>query len=358
MAVKPQKTKVETMESLLQGFLEDGASIAADENFGESEFVDTGSHALNLVVSGSIFGGILVGAVSGIAGEEATGKTFFTLGIVKNFLDADQKAIAIIFDTEGAIRKDFLTARGIDAKRVLIERPATIEEFRTKALKFASNYEKVPLDKRNKIIIVLDSLGNISTLKEMADVESGAESRDMTRAQLVKGAFRVLTSKLATVKIPLLVTNHVYAVIGSYFPTKEQAGGSGLKYAASSIVFLSKSKDKDASTKEVMGNFIRVIAKKSRFSKENSEVTVKLSYEKGLDRYYGLLGLAKDAGLVAYASGGGRYTFPDGNIGTEKEIYKTPEKFFTEEFLTLFEDKVSPNFRYGLLTDESSNDED
>lgn len=357
MTQKTPKSKTETMESLLEGFLADGACIAADEGFGEVSFVDTGSFALNLVLSGTIFGGIHGDAVTGIAGEEATGKTFFTLGIVKQFLDGNPGSVAIIFDTEGAIRKDFLINRGIDAKRVLIERPATVEEFRTKALQFVSKYEKIPVDKRSKIIMVLDSLGNISTTKEMADVESGAASRDMTRAQLIKGAFRVLTTKLAATKIPLLVTNHVYAIIGAYFPTKDQAGGSGLKYAASSILFLSKSKDKNSTTKEVSGNFIRVIAKKSRFSKENSEVTVRLSYMSGLDRYYGLLDLASEYGLVVYSPGGGKYTFPNSTVATEKEVYRTPEKFFTPEFLKAFDEKVSPNFRYGILMESQETEE-
>ena len=117
----------------------------------------------------------------------------------------------------------------------------------------------------------------------------------MTKSQLVKGAFRMITLKLGQAKIPMLVTNHTYDVIGAYVPTKEMGGGSGLKYAASTIIYLSKKKEKDGT--EVVGNIIKAKTAKSRLSKENKEVEIRLYYDdRGLDRYYGLLELGEQIG--------------------------------------------------------------
>ena len=113
-------------------------------------------------------------------------------------------------------------------------------------------------------MFVLDSLGMLSTTKEVEDASAGKETRDMTRAQIVKSIFRILSLKLGQAQIPLIVTNHTYDVVGSYMPTKEMGGGSGLKYAASTIIYLSKSKEKDGT--EVVGNIIKCKTFKSRFT--------------------------------------------------------------------------------------------
>ena len=145
------------------------------------------------------------------------------------------------------------------------------------------------------MMMVLDSLGMLSTEKEITDALADKQVRDMTKSQLVKGAFRMLTLKLGQAKVPLIVTNHTYDVIGSYVPTKEMGGGSGLKYAASTIIYLSK-KEKDG--KDVIGNIIKAKTAKSRLSKENQQVNVRLFYdERGLDRHYGLLELGELGGL-------------------------------------------------------------
>ena len=147
---------------------------------------------------------------------------------------------------------------------------------------------KEPKDDRQPLMFVLDSLGMLSTSKEMDDISNDKQVRDMTKSQLIKGAFRVLTLKLGQAGIPMLVTNHTYDVIGSYVPQKEMGGGAGLKYAASSIIFLTKSKEKEGT--DLVGNIIKCEAKKSRLSKEGSKVATRLFFdERGLDKYYGCL---------------------------------------------------------------------
>ena len=148
-----------------------------------------------------------------------------------------------------------LAERGIDPKRFVLIPVSTVQEFRNQATKICDNVDKVPLEARHPILLVLDSLGNLSTEKEVKDIIEGNDTRDMTRAQLIRGAFRVLALRLSKLQMPMIVTNHTYDVIGAYVPTKEMGGGSGLKYAASTIVYLSKSKDRD-SDKNVVGNII------------------------------------------------------------------------------------------------------
>ena len=183
----------------------------------------------------------------------------------------------------------------------------------------------------------------LSTEKEISDALIDKQVRDMTKSQLVKGAFRMLTLKLGQANVPLIVTNHTYDVIGSYVPTKEMGGGSGLKYAASTIIYLSKKKEKDGT--EVVGNLIKAKTAKSRLSKENQEATVRLYYdERGLDRYYGLLELGEAGGL--WKNVAGRYEI-DGKKVYAKAIYADPEKYFTEEVLQQLDEVARKQFSYG-----------
>ena len=191
----------------------------------------------------------------------------------------------------------------------------------------------------------LDSLGNLSTTKEMEDTTSGSDKRDMTRAPALKGAFRVLTLRLARAGIPMIVTNHTYDQIGSMFPTKEMGGGSGLKYAASTILFLSKKKEKVGNV--VVGNIIHCKTHKSRLTKENRIVDVLLTYDKGLDRYYGLLDIAEKYGIIKKVSN--RYEFPDGGKHYGKAVYADPEKFFTDDIMDGINAACKKEFLYGQV---------
>ena len=153
----------------------------------------------------------------------------------------------------------------------------------------------------------------------------------------------MLTLKLGQAKIPLIVTNHTYDVIGSYVPTKEMGGGSGLKYAASTIIHLSKKKEKDGT--EVVGNLIKAKTAESRLSKENQDVTVRLYYDqRGLDRYYGLLELGELGGL--WKNVAGRYEI-DGKKVYAKAIYKDPESYFTPEVMEKLDAIAQQQFAYG-----------
>jgi RecA/RadA recombinase len=331
------------------------ASLVSDGLQGSdvSGFVDTGCYVFNGLLSGGIYLGLPNNKILALAGESSTGKTYFTLGIVSKFLKDNPNAVVLYFDSEQAVTSEMFKKRGIDPKRVAVFPVATIEEFRHQAITIVDKYLELPEDDRKPTMIVLDSLGMLSTSKEMNDTAEGKETRDMTRAQIVKSTFRVLTVKLGIAKIPMIMTNHTYQVVGAYVPMSEMGGGTGLKYAASTIVYLSKKKDKNADG-EVIGNIVHAKLYKGRFTKENSMVDLRLNYESGLDPYYGLVDIAVEAGI--FKKNSTRIELPDGSKVFEKTIYDNPEKYFTKDILDQIDKAVYNKFSYG--GESSSKDEE
>ena len=329
---------VKEIDNEYAGLVSDG--VAAGDT---AAYIDTGSYIFNALVSGSIYGGIPSNKITALAGESSTGKTFYCLGIVKHFLDMDPDAGVIYFESESAISRDMIESRKIDSKRMVIVPVTTVQEFRQQAIKIIDKYLQMPEESRQPMMFVLDSLGMLSTSKEIEDTEAGKETRDMTRAQVVKSIFRVLTLKLGKANVPMIVTNHTYDVVGAYVPTKEMGGGSGLKYAASTIIYLSKKKEKDG--KEVIGNIIKAKTAKSRLSKENSEVETRLYYDdRGLDRYYGLLELGEKYGVFQRV--GNRVKVGESSV-YPKSILADPEKYFTPEVMMRLDKAAEQEFSYG-----------
>ena len=333
------------LKSIIKEVGNEYASLVADgvEAGDVESYIDTGSYIFNALLSGSLYGGLPANKITALAGESATGKTYFLMGIIKNFLDKHSDAGVIYFESESALTKQLIVDRGVDPKRMVIFPVTTVQEFRTQALKVLDSYLLQDEADRKPLFLCLDSLGMLSTTKEVEDTAEGKETRDMTRAQILKAAFRVLTLKLGRAKVPMVVTNHTYDVIGSMFPQKEMGGGSGLKYAASSIIYLSRRKEKVGT--EVVGNIIHCKNHKSRLTVENRMVDVRLTYDKGLDRYYGLLELAEKYDVFKKVST--RYELPDGSKQFGKTIMNDPEKYFTEEIMAQLEECAIKEFKYG-----------
>ena len=307
-------------------------------------FVDTGSYAFNALLSGSLYGGIASNKILALAGESATGKTYFALGIVSKFLQDNAEGVVLYFDSEQAVTSGMFTDRGVDPKRVAVFPVATIEDFRHQAICIVDKILEEPEAKRKPVMIVLDSLGMLSTSKEMRDTAEGKDTRDMTRSQVIRATFRTLTLKLGKANIPMIMTNHTYSVIGAYVPTKEMSGGDGLKYAASTIVMLSKKKEKNAEG-DVVGSIIHCKLYKSRLTKENQLVDVQLNYDSGLNKYYGLLDIAIKYNIFKKVST--RIELPDGKTAFEKTINENPEKYYTETVMKQLEEAVAKEFKYG-----------
>ncbi len=317
-------------------------------------FSDTGSYALNALLSGSIYGGLPSNKIVLCGAPSSTGKTFFALGAAKGFQDKHPKGLVMIFESESALTKEMLKERGIDVKRCGIVPVTTVEEFRTMALKVVENHLKKTEKQRNEepLFLILDSMGMLSTNKELTDMAEGSATRDMTRAALLKAAWRALTLKLGHANVPMFVTNHVYDAIGQGpYAAQVQGGGTGAVYAASTELRLSKAKEKD-SDGSVNGVVITVTAHKSRLTKEGTKVKCLVRYSGGLDRYYWLTELAEAAGIFKKVST--RYELPDGTKVFGKTIKDNPEKYFSADILDQIDAWVQSNFKYMGTHDEEA----
>lgn len=323
------------------------ANIAEDAICGEIKgWVDSGSYSLNALLSGSIFKGFPSNKIVGFIGVESTGKTFYTLAACKNFLEMNPTGVVVYFESENALTKDILAGRGIALNRFVHLPVTTVQEFKTQALRIVD--EKLSDKEELPMLFVLDSLGNLSTNKEMEDSAAGSDTKDMTRAQIIKAAFRVLALKLGMANIPMVFTNHVYDKIGAGpYAGKEQGGGSGSKYAASITISLTKAKEKDGD--EVIGSIISCTAVKSRLVREQMKVKTLIRFSGGLDRYYGLIDLAEKSGAFKKVST--KYEIK-GKKYFEKAIERNPEKFFTPDILDTIENFVQKNFKYGVASVE------
>jgi RecA/RadA recombinase len=340
------------LSNLVKKIEYDGANVLEDgRNSSEiSDYIDSGSLMFNALLSGSLFGGLPGNRVTCFAGETSVGKTYFTLDILHRFLTDRPDGIVSYFDTEAAVKKSTFEQHGCDPSRIAIVEPETVEQFRNLALKILEAYSATDEKTRPKMVMVLDSLGMLSSEKEMTDSLDGHNVVDMTRPKAIRATFRTLTLKLAKARVPLIMTNHTYDSTNPYAGGKQIAGGGGVKYAASSIIVLSRKKEKEGT--EVIGNIITAKAEKSRLSKENSSVELKLTYKHGLDRHYGLLDLATRHGILP--SAGGRYTFPDGSKHFAKAVYGDPERFFVPELMDRLEQAAQREFQYGSTTDNDS----
>lgn len=282
--------------------------------------------------------------------------TYFALALLQNFQNKYENAGGFHYDTESATTKEMMESRGIDPNRVIVSEPESIEDFRTHAAKTLNNYMAIKGDKP-RMMMLLDSLGQLPSAKEVEDIDSGKNVRDMTRTQIIKGAFRRLTLMLAKAKVPMIVTNHTYQTMELY-SKQVVSGGSGLRYAASTILMLSRNVDKDLGRGE--GNLINCFLAKSRFTKPETSVKLRLSYTKGLDRYYGLLDIAEEYGI--FEKSGTQYII-DGKKYFGKTINENPEKFYTPEVMEKLEEACAAKFKFGehelqgKLTEDAEDEE-
>lgn len=314
-----------------------------DEGIVGSEFgyIDSGSYTFNALLSGSIFGGYQDNKVTMNAGLPSTGKSFLFYDMMKHFLNRHPDNGVILWESEGALTDEILKSRDIDPSRVNIRPVNTVQDFGSELINFINSYEKVfGIDHEPRILLGVDSIGNLSTLKTVADMEKGDDKVDMTAAKLLRAVFKANTLRLNAVGVPMYMVNHVWTETGPFAKVKT-SGGEGPVYAASSINFLTKAKDKEG-----QGAIITATAKKSRFVKEHTQVKMMLNYKSGLDRYYGLLELAKDANVWKEASGG-RFEMEDGSKVFGKHIKEEPKKYFTQEVLEKIDDYVKSTFKLG-----------
>ena len=334
------------LKKLIKEIGDENTSLASDGTSSAdfTGYIDTGSLVFNAALSGSLFGGMPNNKILALAGEYATGKTYFALGLVRYFFETYPEAAAGWYMSESAVTKDMFIERGIDPDRVMRSEIQTVEEWKFGMVKAVDLYLQIE-EPRPPFLMVLDSLGNLSTNKELSDAEAGKDVLDMTRAKTIRSAFRTISLKIAKANMPLVVTNHTYAQMDQYKP-RMMGGGGGLMYNADIIAFLSKSKDKDDKTKQIHGDIIHVETQKNRFAAPFTKVDVYLNYQKGLDRYYGLMDLALKYNVIQKRSAGSKgniYTLPSGEELKRQQF--TPAIW--DVLLEQIDEGVKQDFKYG-----------
>lgn len=334
------------MKDLMKATKNEFASIVSDgiECGDVAGWLDSGSYSLNALISGSIYGGFPLGKASILAGDPAAGKTLGVLTTVKLFLENNPNGFVMYFESESALSKDMFENFGIASNRVAVLPVVTVQEFRHQIITILDKYiASNKKEDRPPMLVVLDSLGLLSTTKEISDTTSGEETKDLTRNQIIKATFRVITLKLGRANVPLLMTQHTYATLDKYNP-KEIAGGGSLKFAASTIIMLNKRKER-GDDKEIVGNNVRAVAMKSRFTREFAQVEVLIDFTAGIKRFSGLLEIAEKSGVIVKE--GTRYLLADGRKVFGKFINEHPEEVYTKEILDKIDAGCKAIFGYG-----------
>jgi recombination protein RecA len=353
------KKKNETEEVEKTGSIKDAFQVLSDLNPEASflddnslssvnEWIDTGSLALNAIISGSLYGGIPMGRLTGFVGPESCGKTLMANRIMAN---AQKKGMHVAyFDTEGALDENTAKRIGCDTSKIKHVPSEVTENCRNQIVKFLDTVVANKL--QGKVLLVIDSLGNLITAQEKKKIEEGSDTPDMgNRAKALKSMMRAITHSAAKANCPVIFTNHIYDDPSQLHPTaiKKQAGGSGPLYMASVIVQMAKkaeraedSKNKDSNTettilsKGINGLTLRAFTTKNRFVTPFLEIEMYLNFRTGLNKYSGLLEMAEGYGVIEKA--GHRYVFNGETLGFFKD-WKDDEAVWAK-ILPVLEEKL------------------
>lgn len=328
-------------------------SVMEQSTFSDvTEWIDTGNYHLNACVSGSLFGGWPNNRSCSIAGPSGTGKTFLILNSIREAINMGYNVV--FYDSEAAVDKDLMKKFGIDTNKVNYQPTNTVQEFRTSVTTITKRMQEV---KRSggevpKLMIILDSAGNLATAKEIEDARTGSEKSDMTRSKILKSIFRIIMTPLADLKIPFLFTNHTYQT-QDFISRQVAGGGTGPEYAASIVLFLNKAQLKEGGEKA--GIIVTAKPNKNRFAKPNP-IKFHLHYTQGMNKYVGLenyidweeIGITK--GIIEK---GQKIPKATARNWICKHLDETvpnseffSEKVFTQEVLEKIEAKIQPLFNY------------
>ena len=298
------------------------ATISESQFFEAKDLTTTPVPALNIALSGDIDGGLAPG-LTVVAGPSKHFKSNISLVMVASYLDKYPDAVALLYDTEFGITPEYLSNFNIDTDRVL---HTPIEH--AEQLKFDLMKQLEEIKKGDKVIIMIDSIGNLASKKELEDALDGKSVADMTRAKVLKGLFRMVTPFLNTRNIPMVCVNHTYKEIG-LFPKDIMSGGTGIYYSANQIFFMGRRQNKKGT--EVQGYDFIMKVDKSRFVKENSKIPITVSWESGVGTYTGLLEMALTGGHVVKPNNGW-YQRVDTNTGELIEPKVREKDTHTAEF--------------------------
>jgi RecA/RadA recombinase len=263
--------------------------------FSKKDMIQTSVPMMNVALSGSLEGGLTPG-LTVFAGPSKHFKTAFSLLLAKSYLEKYEDSVVLFYDSEFGSPQSYFDSFGIDTSRVLHTPITDIEQLKFDVMSQINNVER-----GDHVIIIVDSVGNLASKKEVDDALEGKSVADMTRAKQMKSLFRMITPHLTIKDIPMVVVNHTYSEIGLY-PKQIVSGGTGIYYSADNIFIIGRQQEKDGT--EVVGyNFI-VNVEKSRFVKEKSKIPVEVSFDGGISRWSGLLDVALEGGFVVKPSNG------------------------------------------------------
>ena len=273
-----------------------GVSVLSESKlFSEKELTSTPVPMINAALSGSIDGGLASG-LTVLAGPSKHFKTSFALLMAAAYLKKHEDSVLLFYDSEFGSPQSYFESFGIDTSRVLHTPVTNIEE-----LKFDLVHQLNEIDRKDKVIVVIDSVGNIASKKEVEDAENMKSVADMTRAKALKGLFRMITPMLTLKDIPLLAINHTYMEQGM-FPKAIVSGGTGVLYSADNVWIIGRQQDKNGG--EIQGYHFVINIEKSRFVKEKSKIPISVSWEGGIQKWSGLLDVAMDGGYVVKPKNG------------------------------------------------------
>jgi RecA/RadA recombinase len=306
--------------------IKDSAILSKSKFFTEKDMVTTGVPMINVALSGRLDGGLIPGLTMW-AGPSKHFKTAFSLLMAKSYMDKYPEAVLLFYDSEFGTPVKYFETFQIDMDRVLHTPLTDIEQ-----LKFDIMQQLQEVNRGDKLIIILDSVGNLASKKEVDDALEGKSVADMSRAKQIKSLFRMVTPHLNIKDISMVVVNHTYKEIGM-FPKDIVGGGTGSYYSADNIYIIGRQQEKDGT--EVVGyNFI-INVEKSRYVKEKSKIPISVSFDGGISKYSGLLDLAMESGHVVKPTNGW-YSKVDqltGEIGDKKRIADTETAEFMEPIL-------------------------
>jgi len=306
------------------------------EFFTNKEMVKTDVPMLNVALSGSVEGGLAPG-LTVLAGPSKHFKTSFALKIAAAFLESDPEAVMLFYDSEFGSPQSYFDTFGIDTSRVLHVPITNVEELKFDLIGQLDNIEN-----GEKVIVVIDSIGNLASKKELEDALDEKSVADMSRAKALKGLFRMTTPYLTMKNVPLLAVNHTYKEIG-LFPKDIVGGGTGIYYSADNIWILGRRQNKTGT--EVTGYDFIINVDKSRYVKEKSKIPITVSWDGGIDQYSGLLDVAMAGGYVVKPSNGWYQ-----KVGVEKK-YRASElnaEFWEDIFATTdFEEFIQQVYMIG-----------
>ena len=319
--------------------IKESAILSKSKFFTQKDMIPTSVPIINVALSGRLDGGLTPGLTMW-AGPSKHFKTAFSLLMAKSYLDKYPDAALLFYDSEFGTPQSYFDSFGIDTNRVLHTPLTDIEQLKIDVMQ-----QLAELERDDKLIIVIDSIGNLASRKEVNDALEGKTVGDMSRAKAVKSLFRMVLPHLTMKDVPMIVVNHTYMEIGM-FPKAIVGGGTGSYYSADNIFILGRQQEKEGT--EVVGyNFI-INVEKSRYVKEKSKIPVSVSFDGGISRWSGLLDLALDAGLVVKPTNGwySRVDVSTGEIEDKKyRIKETDTKDFwmpmitSEKFQTYVKEK-------------------